>query len=92
LTAIRLWRGQLPIFFRRCAAGWILLVLVQVCLGAWTVLSNKAADIATAHVLFGALTLMLGVLLAVGLAGLLHYSPNGLSNSGLSRSIELGTV
>ena len=91
-TAIRLWRGQLPIFFRRCAAGWILLVVVQVCLGAWTVLSNKAADIATAHVLFGALTLMLGVLLAVGLSGLLHYSPNGLSNSGLPRSIELGTV
>src|SRR5260370_34047300 len=61
-TAIRLLRGQLPIFFRRCAAGWILLVVVQLCLGAWTVLSNKAADIATAHVLFGSLTLMLGVL------------------------------
>jgi cytochrome c oxidase assembly protein subunit 15 len=91
-TAIRLWRGQLPIFFRRCAAGWILLVVVQFCLGAWTVLSNKAADIATAHVLFGALTLMLGVLLAVGLSGLLHYSPNGLSHSGLPRSIGLGTV
>jgi cytochrome c oxidase assembly protein subunit 15 len=91
-TAIRLLRGQLPIFFRRCAAGWILLVVVQFCLGAWTVLSNKAADIATAHVLFGALTLMLGVLLAVGLSGLLHYSPNGLSHSGLPRSIGLGTV
>jgi heme a synthase len=91
-TAIRLLRGQLPIFFRRCAAGWILLVVVQFCLGAWTVLSNKAADIATAHVLFGGLTLMLGVLLAVGLSGLLHYSPNGLSHSGLPRSIGLGTV
>jgi heme a synthase len=91
-TAIRLLRGQLPIFFRRCATGWILLVVVQFCLGAWTVLSNKAADIATAHVLFGALTLMLGVLLAIGLGGLLHYSPNGLSHSGLSRSIGLGTV
>ena len=91
-TAIRLLRGQLPIFFRRCAAGWILLVVVQFCLGAWTVLSNKAADIATAHVLFGALTLMLGVVLAVGLSGLLHYSPNGLSHSGLPRSIGLGTV
>ena len=91
-TSIRLLRGQLPLFFRRCASAWILLVAVQFCLGAWTVLSNKAADIATAHVLFGALTLMLGVLLAVGLSGLLHYSPNGLSHSGLPRSIELGTV
>lgn len=91
-TAIRLLRSPLSLFFRRCATGWILLVAVQFCLGAWTVLSNKAADIATAHVLFGALTLMLGVLLAVGLSGLLHYSPNGVSHSGLPRSIGLGTV
>jgi cytochrome c oxidase assembly protein subunit 15 len=91
-TAIRLLRSRLPTFFRRCAVGWILLVVVQFCLGAWTVLSNKAADVATAHVLFGALTLMLGVLLAVGLSGLLYYSPNRLSHSGLPRSIELGTV
>src|SRR6202043_1483726 len=80
-TAIRLLRSQFSLFFRRCAAVWILLVVVQFCLGAWTVLSNKAADVATAHVLFGALTLMLGVVLAVGLSGLLHYSPNGLSHS-----------
>jgi cytochrome c oxidase assembly protein subunit 15 len=91
-TAIRLLRSQLSLFFRHCATGWILLIVVQFCLGAWTVLSNKAADIATAHVLFGALTLMLGVLLAVGLSGLLHYSPNGLSHSALPRSIGLGTV
>lgn len=91
-TAIRLLRSPLSLFFRRCASGWILLVAVQFCLGAWTVLSNKAADIATAHVLFGALTLMFGVLLAVGLTGLLYNSPNGRSHSGLPRSIELGTV
>jgi heme a synthase len=92
-TAVRLLRNHfLPVFFRRCAGGWILLVVVQFCLGAWTVLSNKAADIATAHVFCGALTLMLGVLLAVGLSGLLHFSHNGWSHSGLPRSIELGTV
>jgi heme a synthase len=92
-TAVRLLRNHfLPGFFRRCAGGWILLVIVQFCLGAWTVLSNKAADIATAHVFCGALTLMLGVLLAVGLSGLLHFSHNGRSHSGLPRGIELGTV
>ena len=92
-TAVRLLRNHfLPVFFRRCAGGWVLLVVVQFCLGAWTVLSNKAADIATAHVFCGALTLVLGVLLAVGLSGLLHYSHNGWSHSGLPRSIELGTV
>jgi heme a synthase len=92
-TAVRLLRDRsLPTFFRRCSWMWVLLVIVQFCLGAWTVLSNKAADIATAHVMCGALTLILGVLLAVGFTGLLHYSPNGLSHSGPRRSIELGTV
>jgi heme a synthase len=92
-TAVRLLRHRfLPLFFRRCASVWILLVFVQFCLGAWTVLSNKAADIATAHVFCGALTLMLGVLLAVSLSRLLHYSHKVLSHSSLSRGIELGTV
>jgi heme a synthase len=92
-TSVRLLRNRfLPLFFRRCASVWILLVFVQFCLGAWTVLSNKAADVATAHVFCGALTLMLGVLLAVSLSGLLHYSHKVLSHSGLSQGIELGTV
>jgi heme a synthase len=92
-TSVRLLRNRfLPLFFRRCASVWILLVFVQFCLGAWTVLSNKAADVATAHVFCGALTLMLGVLLAVSLSGLLHYSHKVLSHSRLSQSIELGTV
>jgi heme A synthase len=92
-TSARLLRNRfLPLFFRRCASVWILLVFVQFCLGAWTVLSNKAADVATAHVFCGALTLMLGVLLAVSLSGLLHYSHKVLSHSSLSQSIELGTV
>jgi heme a synthase len=92
-TSVRLLRNRfLPLFFRRCASVWILLVFVQFCLGAWTVLSNKAADVATAHVFCGALTLMLGVLLAVSLSGLLHYSQKVLSHSSLSQRIELGTV
>jgi cytochrome c oxidase assembly protein subunit 15 len=92
-TSVRLLRNRfLPLFFRRCASVWILLVFVQFCLGAWTVLSNKAADVATAHVFCGALTLMLGVLLAVSLSRLLHYSHKVLSHSSLSQSIELGTV
>jgi heme a synthase len=92
-TSVRLLRERaLPMFFRRCASVWMLLVVVQFCLGAWTVLSNKAADIATAHVACGALTLMLGVLLTVGLSGLLRYNTNGLSPSVVPRGIELGTV
>ncbi|MGA0112366.1 MAG: COX15/CtaA family protein [Chthoniobacterales bacterium] len=46
---------------RLAARWWLVLVVLQVGLGAWTVLSDKAADITTAHVAVGALTLFLGV-------------------------------
>lgn len=56
-----------PRVLKRFAAIWMALVIVQFALGAWTIWSNKAADIATSHVLFGALTLMNGVLFSVTL-------------------------
>jgi cytochrome c oxidase assembly protein subunit 15 len=40
------------------------MILVQVALGAWTIWSKKAADIATAHMALGALSLLAGVLLS----------------------------
>jgi cytochrome c oxidase assembly protein subunit 15 len=46
----------------RFALGWLGLLLVQVTLGAATLWSNKAADIATGHVMVGALALLAGVL------------------------------
>lgn len=47
---------------RRIAGVWLGLILVQVALGAWTIWSNKAADVATAHVVVGALSLVTGAL------------------------------
>lgn len=47
---------------RRLAQVWLALMLVQAGLGAWTIWSNKAADVATAHVLVGALSLVTGAL------------------------------
>jgi len=41
---------------------WLVMILCQVGLGAWTIWSNKAADIATAHMALGALSLLVGVL------------------------------
>ncbi|HZF00910.1 MAG TPA: COX15/CtaA family protein [Methylomirabilota bacterium] len=41
---------------------WLALIIAQIGLGAWTIWSNKAADIATAHVLVGALSLVTGAL------------------------------
>jgi len=46
----------------RLASFWLVLILVQAGLGAWTIWSNKAADVATAHVLVGALSLVTGAL------------------------------
>jgi len=46
---------------RRVAFVGLGLILVQVGLGAWTIWSNKAADVATGHVLVGALSLVTGV-------------------------------
>lgn len=44
------------------ALFWLALILAQIGLGAATILSNKAADVATAHLLGGALSLVTGAL------------------------------
>ena len=46
---------------RRLAFLWLALIFVQANLGAWTIWSNKAADVATAHVVIGSLSLVTGV-------------------------------
>ena len=56
------WIGPAGVLLRRLAFVWLGLILVQVGLGAWTIWSNKAADVATAHVLVGALSLVTGAL------------------------------
>jgi heme a synthase len=42
---------------------WFAMILAQAGLGAWTIWSNKAADVATAHMALGALSLLFGVIL-----------------------------
>ena len=60
----------------RMALIWLGLILTQVLLGAATIWSNKAADIATAHVLVGALSLTLGAMLSLTSArGLMFARP-----------------
>jgi len=53
---------------------WLVLVILQIGLGGWTVLSNKAADVATAHVAVGAITFVTGVALAAIALRLEHLS------------------
>lgn len=50
---------------RKLSAVWASLIGVQVLLGAWTVWSDKAADVATAHVLAGVLSLATGAILCI---------------------------
>lgn len=56
------WQTRGGQAMQRLAWGWLGLILIQVGLGAWTIWSNKAADVATAHVVVGALSLVTGAL------------------------------
>ena len=49
----------------KLSAAWLCLLLAQIALGAATIWSNKSADIATAHVVVGALTLLTGTFLSL---------------------------
>jgi heme a synthase len=49
----------------RLALGWLGLILTQSLLGAATIWSNKAADVATAHVLVGACSLAVGAMMSL---------------------------
>ena len=50
---------------RQFSFAWLTLVLAQVGLGVWTIWSNKAADVATLHVVGGALSLTVGALICI---------------------------
>ena len=56
-------KGEVAGFISRFTDAWFLLVACQVTLGAWVILSNKAADVATAHVAVGASIFGLGIAL-----------------------------
>jgi cytochrome c oxidase assembly protein subunit 15 len=64
--AVAFWflvRARAPRFaaLSRLSSLWVFLLACQIMLGAWTIWTNKAADIATAHVAVGATMFALGV-------------------------------
>jgi len=63
LGIVLAWRARRTAA-RRLALLLLGMIVVQVCLGAWTIWSNKAADVATAHMALGALTFVVSALLA----------------------------
>jgi len=62
-TVVVLRGVGIPKGIRFWALVWSLLVAAQFFLGAWTIWSNKAADVATAHMALGALLFFLGGML-----------------------------
>ena len=59
---VRVWKDAYAIAaLRRLSILWVVLFLLQFTLGAWTIWSDKAADVATSHVAVGAIMLSFGV-------------------------------
>ncbi|HZS17929.1 MAG TPA: COX15/CtaA family protein [Candidatus Udaeobacter sp.] len=58
----RVWRDARQISaLKRLSIWWLVFLFTQITLGAWTIWSNKAADVATSHVAVGAIMLSFGV-------------------------------
>ena len=52
-------------FLIKISTAWLGLIIIQIFLGAATIWTGKSADIATAHVAVGALSLVTGGLLSI---------------------------
>jgi cytochrome c oxidase assembly protein subunit 15 len=66
--------GQNAGMLSRFSDLWLLLLACQITLGAWVIWSNKAADVATAHVAIGATIFAIGVSLSMTCLRLLRGS------------------
>jgi heme a synthase len=81
---LHVWRDA-PRFvaLKRLSLLWVVLIICQIALGAWTIWSNKAADVATAHVALGAVMLSLGGTISAICWRLLAVSLRVLGNRAL---------
>jgi len=75
----------------RLSRAWFCLILVQAALGVMTVLTNKAADVATAHMAVGALALTTGSFLSIIAFRLSASEPAGAAAAVPSKG-EAGTI
>jgi len=81
---LRVWRDARGVpALSALSIFWVALVFCQIALGAWTIWSNKAADVATAHVAVGAVMLSFGVSISAICWRILHpKSGRALCQSG----------
>jgi cytochrome c oxidase assembly protein subunit 15 len=68
-------RREKIVWVTKLAIAWVVGVAAQIMLGAWTIWSNKAADVATAHVALGATMLAIGVVICAFCLHLTQRSP-----------------
>jgi cytochrome c oxidase assembly protein subunit 15 len=79
---LRVWRDARGIpALSGLSIFWVALVVCQIALGAWTIWSNKAADVATAHVAVGAVMLSFGVNISASCWRILTVSRRGAPDS-----------
>ncbi|MCX6930409.1 MAG: COX15/CtaA family protein [Verrucomicrobia bacterium] len=76
----------------RMALVWLGLILTQALLGAATIWSNKAADVATAHVLVGALSLAMGAMLSLIAARELAFSRRTADSPAVAEAFPLSPL
>ena len=76
----------------RMALAWLGLILTQALLGAVTLWSNKAADVATAHVLVGAISLAMGALLSLISARELAFSRRTADSPAVPEAFPLSSL
>jgi len=91
LTAWRGLRSLPPGLVRHLLVGWPLLIGTQVILGAATIWTNKSADVATAHVAVGALSLVTGVLLVLSCSRILSAGSIRVRTQTVSRDQPVPT-
>ena len=84
----RVWSvAEVSAALKRLSVLWVILVISQIALGGWVIWSNKAADVATAHVALGAVMLSFGVSISAicwrvsGKAGALRRLPRAFGTA-----------
>ena len=79
-------------FLRNLTGLWLGLVILQIALGAWTIWSNKAADIATAHVAVGAITFAVAIVISATFLRLRHVTAEASPTVPTSNLAEAGAT
>ena len=87
-------RGSLGHAHGFTKAGYVLLAMIiaQAGMGIWTILSNKAAEVATGHVVLGAACLALSSLLLLAVKRCLFVSDFGEAAERLAKRSDGGAI